>query len=507
MAFQYEEDTASDVADFFTNLEAFMIAAGWTVESGTGTQDIIFKSIGEGGGRTKLYVRIHEDGTNPEYVWSSVRDDLAGTHKTTEDTYGGRLDAGGGGSASFDYWMLADRDCVAICFLTGSSYSAIYAGIVERFPVTVPDEPYEMASIAVDQFAASYTGRILQKYDGTWDAFLTAVSFQSGFVKNPLDNSYMLPGVYVSEYHLGTVNDRHAGQLKHVAILRNVSGLNPGDTITTAFGGATSWWTVLGTATNQWAFHCGGALPVGAWEGGFSYTSGSATDITDLNTKFKAFLTAAGWTEVANPSPTFPIDYYLYSTGQLGGEDIWIKWRYDNVQNYWQGCAMDDALETHKTAYILVGDPDLAPGDFPVNYIIAGDGDCFLHAVEISGVWCWGWFAMFTIFVGDPASIATPYKMGCRNGTSRYKLRLFDGTWSTIANDWTDRWNNSSPNQLDGTSYIVYPAPLYEASNVPLGQTKYLHKISSTAIAVNDTVTVGSRKYLYLGSNWAVRIQ
>ena len=504
MAFAYETGTATDVADWFTKLEAFMLTLGWTIESGSGTQTIVFKSIGEGGGRTKLHCRLRQDGGSPQYVYGRVQDDVAGTHATTEGTAGGRLDAGGGGATPFDYWIVGDRDCLIACFFT-TAYTMLYGGIVERFAVTVPDEEYEMVSCGA--VSGTSKGRVLRRYDGAWDQNLHIISYQTTAEMNILDNSYPLSGVHVREST--SDNTQLLGQMKHISgALTGYGGLNAGDTIVTAFGGASSWWTVLGETAGRFAIHSGGALPVGAWEGGFSYTSGIAADIDDLDTKFKAFVTGKGWTEVANPSPSWPIDYYLNSAGQLAGDDIWMRWRYDTAQGYWGGYVMDDAGDAHNTGYVHVGDNRLWPTDFPCNYFIAGDADCFVHGVEIASVWYWGWFGMFTMYVGDPASIDTTYKVGVYSlvpSATRRVLRGINGLWSQTLMYHTDRWSWSSPNALDGTTYLVWPIHLYQSGNYEHGHPKYVHRLSSSALAVNDTVTIGGRRYLYIGGNVAVR--
>lgn len=513
MAYNYEAGTATDVADWFTKLEAFMLTLGWTIESGSGTQTIVFKSIGEGGARTKLHCRFRQNGGSPNEVLYRVQDDVAGTHATTEGSVAEALDAGGGGAAPFDYWMCGDRDCVNVVFLTGGAYTGGYVGIVERFAVTVPDEEYEMVACTPNRFNVNYCGQVLRHHDGTWDGAAGSYSYINAFStyqKNPLDNSYMLAGIYITEHYHTLHNDDHVGQLKHIsASLGNVAGLNAQDTIATGFGGATSWWTVFGTLTDRWALHTGGTLPVGAWEGGFSSTSGTATDINDLNTKLQAFLVSLGWSVVANPSPVFALDYYLNTLGQLGGDDFWMRMRYDSgsAKSY-SGYVMDDASDLHHTSYLY---GRAYPGEFPMAYFIVGDGDCFLLGLERASVWYWQWYGIYTLYMGDPSAIATPYKAGGMDGppsvSTQYKiLRSFDGSWLGNCLHWTDRFANSSPNTYDGTSYIVWPTNLYNGAGPwPVGQPKYLHRLGSVAIAVNDTVTIGSRRYTYLGEDFAYR--
>lgn len=507
MAFNFESGTAADIADWFTKLEAFMLTLGWTIESGTGTQTIVFKSIGEGGGRVKLHCRFRQDGGSPNLVYYRVQDDIPGTNFTTEGTFAPAIDAGGGGAAPFDYWMLGDRDCVVVIFLTGGAYTGCYVGIVERFAVNVTDEEYEMVACQLqDLGSGNKTGYVLRKHEGTWDQFVSPFSFPGlgDYEKNPLDNSYMVAGVCVKEHDHAAFNDSIVGQLKHCSgRMATVTGLNAQDTIATGFGGATSWWTVFGVGANRWACHTGGNLPVGAWEGGFASTMGVAADMADLAAKLKAFLTARGWAEVANPAPAWPIDFYMNSPGQLGGDDIWMRWKFDTVQEYWGAYMMDDVTDSHQTASMYVGDPKIQAGDFPLTYFIAGDGDCFIHGVEIASIWRWAWFGMFVMYMGDPASIATPYKVGCMDGAATYQkrvLRDMDGNWNSVFTIWTDKYGNSSPNLLDGVSYIVWPVPLNEGlagGPTPLGQPKYLHKMHSAALAVNDTVTIGARRYTY----------
>lgn len=512
MAFQYDDGTATDVANWFTIFEAFMLTAGWTVEAGSGTQNITFKSIGEAGGRNKLYVRFRQDGVNPQDVWYRVQDDLAGTHFTTEDQFTENLDAGGGGVAAFDYWMAATRNYVTVCFLEGANYWGAYAGIVERFAVNVPDEEYEMVAYPLHRTAQAANGRVLRRDTGTWDQITRHRELTDSYERHTIDQSYCIFASYINM----NVHNNIIGELIGVSGRMNlVAGLNPQDTIATGIGGATSWWTVLGTGTQRWAMFSGGTLPTGTWEGGFAHTSGTANTINLLQAALDAFLTGLGWTITPNGGG-WAIDQYYRSTGVLGTEDIWLRWRYDDVQRYWGGGIIDPTL-AHQLAWYAVGDNRLEPGDFPANYHFGGDKDCFYACVEVAGVWCWSWWGLFKPLWADNASYATEYNVGQIQGAAPTGpgpgliLRGPNGAWSQAISAWQDWFSLSSPQLMDGTSYMVWPEVRYHGAFVPVGIPKYIHRADGAALAVNDTITVGAKVYTQIGAGalgnmcWCIR--
>jgi hypothetical protein len=252
----------------------------------------------------------------------------------------------------------------------------------------------------------------------------------------------------------------------------------------------------------------GGTLPTGTWEGGFAHVQGTANTINLLQAALDTFLLGLGWTITPNGG-AFAIDQYYRSTGQLGTEDIWINWRYDDVQRYWQGIVCDPTL-AHFCPSSMIGDPRLEGGDFPVNYHFGGDKDCFYAVVEIAGNWYWGWFGLYKPLWADNASYATEYNVGQIYNANpgpeqRHILRGPNGAWVQVTGLWQDWFGQSSPQLLDGTTYMVWPEPLNHNNLVPVGIPKYVHRANGPALAVNDTITVGAKVYTQIDTDWCIR--
>lgn len=512
MAFSYQTGTANHVIHWFALLEAFLVAAGWTVRSGTGTTTIVFSSPGEAGGRTKLFIRFRQDGANAERVWYRVQDDTGGTHFTTENaTYNSYLEAPGAGLIPFEYWLSADKDKVIGGFKAGLAYTGSYVGIVEPFALAV-DEEEQMVAISLSK-GGTYTGYVLKDDDGNWDEIVRSGGLTTSYVKSPLDSSVPLFALRVD--HLAY--DKIVGQAMDVsARITSLPGINAEDTITTGVTGATSTWIVLGTGTNRWAMRTGGNVPLGSLEGAyFAHTSGLATSMVDFESKLLTFMTAIGWTKVANPSPVWPIDYFWNSAGESGVDNIYIHWYYQTNTRYYMGVSDDTALTHITTPGVLPASggtpPFLRDSDFPTQYYLTADRDCLLVAIEIAGLFPWIWAGMFKTFLPDPDSIATPYKVGnvARNFVGATDERLLRGhiasAWNTTLGDAPDGFTNSSPNDFDGTTNVIWQFPLWEASSCMIGVAKYLHRLSGPAFSLMDTVAIGARSFRYIDNNLAMR--
>jgi len=499
MAYNYVTGTANDVPNMFALLEAGLVAIGWTVESGTGTTTVVFSSPGELGGRTKLFIRFRRDAVTLGRVWYRVQDDAAGTHFTTETTvYVGHLEAPGAGAVPFQYWIGADKDKVILNFKAGAGYTGCYVGIVEPFSLTV-DEEQQMVAIGLHMMDQIRNGYVLKADDGAWDQAIRASQLTHSYIKDPLDDSVAVFALKEDE----VAYDKIVGQPTDVSGRINVlAGVNPEDIITTGYAGATSTWIVMGTGTMRWCMRSGGNVPVGQLEGAhFAHANGVATGQTDLESKISAFLTAIGWTKVANPTPAFPIDHFWNSPGESGIDDIYIHYRYEEDQDRYEIRATDDTVPSHGTAYQTI---DALPGDFPTYYYLTADRDCFFMTLEVAGVYNWFWGGMFQTFMPDPESYATPYKVGVVGTATPVILRAHNGSWGLSLGEMTDYYVNSSPNLYDGVTNVVWQYPLIRLST-PIGIARYVHRLSGPAFSIMDTVAIGGRSFRYFNTNLAFR--
>lgn len=499
MAYTYQTGTANHVIHWFALLETFLVGVGWTVESGTGTTTVVFSSPGELGGRTKLFIRFRQDGAALERVWFRVQDDAVGTHFTTETvTYISYLEAPGGGLVPYVYFMAADKDKVIVNFKAGVGYTGAYVGLVEPFSLSV-DEEEQMVAFGLGRMDQIRCGYILKDDAGNWDEALRAASLSTTYIQDPLDSSYAVFAVRLDE--LG--NNKIIGQPTDIGgRLNTTPGLNPEDIITTGYTGATSTWLVMGTGTMRWTFRTGGNVPVGNLEGAyFAHANGVATSQADLESKLLAFLTSVGWSKVANPTPVWPIDHFWNSAGESGIDNIYIHYRYEVTQKRYEIRATDDTTPTHGTAYQLL---NAEPSDFPTYYYLTADRDCFLMVLEIAGVYSFFWGGMFQMFMPDPDSYATPYKVGVVGAATPVILRAHNGSWGLSLGEMTDAWNASSPNLYDGVTNVVWQYPLLRLST-PIGIAKYLHRLSGPAFSVMDTVAIGARSFRYFQANLAFR--
>jgi len=507
MGFQYETDTAADVADFFANLEALLVAAGWVLVGGGGTTDIVYRSTGELGTLTKLFIRVWQDGGTPQRVYFCVQDDGGATHSTGSGSVG-YLTATGAGDAAFKYWITATKDMVIITF-KAAGYSGCYIGITEPFALTLPDETYQMVSVGfhTDDGAQDrpYT-RILHRYDDTWDYVCYVEECTHEYNPNPLDGSHALFGGYVctsSSYR------EHYGQLLYATgRIKAGTGINAEDTITSGYPGATSEWIIFGAGDLRWAVATSAPLPLGVPDGAnWAYTTGVAGDITALQTALNTFLTARGWTVADRVPKIHAEDKTFNSPGESGLQDIWIRWRWDAPQTFWGGSVMDGIAEAHMTSYVTPGADRIEPGDWPVRYYFTGDKDCFLVIVQLSGIFEWCWFGHCKSFFPDPDIIATEYMVGCLYDTTGHCLRTPTGAWAGSLNEFVEPcYVNSSPNRIDGTTFTLWPYTMYASGEVPWGTLQYLYRLSSLSISLGDTVQIGAHVFMYIGSNWAMKI-
>lgn len=506
MAYQYQTGTANHVIHWFSLLETFLTGIGWIIESGAGSTEIVFSSIGEGGGRTKLFIRFRRGtGGLKRYVYHRVQDDAAGTN-FTKDTSGApgnisALDAPGDGDIPFVYWMAADKDKVIANFKAGAGYTGGYVGVIEPFALSVDEEQQMIAFSLQDMIFSQNSGYVLKDSDGNWNMGIRSFQAIRDYVKDPLDNSVAIFGLTVN----GGTNNKIVGQPTDVSgRIMSLPGVNPEDIITTGYTGATSAWIVLGTATNRWCMRTGGVVPTGQLEGAyFAHTNGIATSRADFEAKLLTFMTAIGWTKIANPAPALPIDYFWYSTGESGIDDIYLHWLHNGSTQYQMGVSDDTAL-THEAGpdNLLIHDDD-----WPTYYFLTADRDCLLVVIEKLGVFNWMWAGMYQMFLPDQDSYTTPYKVGTRTRL----LRGHDGTWDHTMSLRYDNSDDSSPNLYDGVTNIVWQYLVQDnIIDVPVGICKYVHIVDGPGLSIMDTVAIGGRSFRafnYYSSMWGLALR
>lgn len=178
--FKHLSGLTNSMADWFTTLEDWMVnTVGWTVESGSGTQDIVFSSIGESGS-DNVFIRV-------SYVGSTMSlyayDDAAGSNRTSASSQIIR---------SYDfptqYYMSADKDCLCFTFNIVGDYSQSWVGKFRPFNPNLPDTPRSMATLAFSGTATVYN-KVLRRHDiaGTWNVSLSRVEITGDITPSLFD--------------------------------------------------------------------------------------------------------------------------------------------------------------------------------------------------------------------------------------------------------------------------------------------------------------------------------
>jgi len=519
MAFNYLSGVTTpgapdSIVNWFATFEAWITGTvGWIVASGSGTTNLVIRSTGEAGGLTKLYVRIWRgSGATINYVYMECRNDAVGTRVTTNDGY---VDSGG---VQFAYFMAADKDAISIHWKTAAGYRWKYAGLVWPFALTIPDETYQMISANLINGAAA----ILRNQAGLWDqdATLTDHPYLDDALRDRFDNSMSLIGVY---YNTGL---NIAGQLKHVGGEIGDGAVNPEDTVTTGFAPATTTWIALTDQTPvKFPVRTGGVLPTGFPDGAhFTHQSGVAPDLnTFLTNIIPTFLTGIGWTNHGEQGwINCSVSRLFSSPGEAGIDQIFIGYGYQPAINTGlYGDVQDNLARTH---CIYADRLALVAGDFPLNYWLTADRDCFLLTFQRGVEYNAMWMGMVQAFApGLYAPGLTPYKMvllirvGVGGAAGMRLLREHDGTWGPgtsghVLIHTLEEWT-SNPNAYDGTTYHLWPsvgAALVGADYEPIGVLRYYFGTKGGGIANLDTITVGARVYTIFFTSatvtpWAMR--
>jgi len=494
MAFRHSSGIAADIPDFFAILELLMTQAGWILVAGGGTTDIIYRSTGEAGTLSKLYARIWRDPLNLDRVYYRVQDDGAGTHNT-----GNPAEfpvAPGLGAIPFSYWLSGDKDCITFAFKSGATYSGCWFGWLLPFSLAVTNEESHIGCVAPHGTVA----RVLLRLDGvTWNYLVTSDQISTGYALNPVDNAYTMFG----RYFLNAADNTEVyGQPKFVSgKISAGAGVNPEDTVTSGYPAATNEWVIMGTAANRWAMSTSAPLPTGTAEGTYQYTSGTAASGAALITAMEVVMIGLGWTCQNSPVIVYAVDRMWSSAGESGVDAVFIRVGWDGTRLYF--FVRDDLAGTHQTLAVVI---DIAVTDWPVYYYFAADLDCAVLCVEVLGVLHWNFAGMMNSLYIDPDSVATPYKMMVYDGgATRYILRAPNGAWNQTTTLVDDNYLNSSPNQSDAVTFVLWPL-FFNHASAPVGSPKYAYRLSSTHLSVRDTVSIGAQQFMYLGNDFAMRI-
>lgn len=487
MAFQYVTGTAlaapDEIVAWFAAFQTFISSCGWTIEAGAGTTDLTISSTGEDGGLTMLFARIQRDGVFVNWIRVELQDDLAGTHVTTN---AGQLDSTGG---NFTYWMAGDRDAFIIVTLAGATWRSMYAGLVMPFGIAPPDETYRM--IVANRAPGGVGTTILRRFDGLWDQ--DDQLYENEYIRvsnrDRLDNMLTIGGCYHAD------QDEIAGQLYHISGRISDAGVALYDTISSGPGTATEWIVLRDRIGIMFAVRTGGAIPLGVDLTGsaLAHEAGLVNTVEALfDTVLPTFLTAVGWTVDAMPGSPNHRDIRCYSTGELGTDTIWVRFRY-TLQGVTEDTigvmVMDDATGTH-----VAGPTDTMDLlRFPTRYWITADLDCVCLVLDRSGEHIYMYGGALYSFAAVPS---TPYK----SVADRFILRSHGGLWTQVANPVPETaYLASSPNQYDLNTWelwqVLQAEALAGARYEIDGQRKYFKAIAG-GIASCDVVAYEDRSYL-----------
>lgn len=504
MAWAHTTGEAASIAAWFAIFEAWIRdTVGWTIEAGAGTTDLIIRSVSEAGGLTLLWARVWQATT---HIHVELRDDLAGTHVTTRGEF---VETDG---VPFVYWLTGDMDAFVIVAKAGRGYTFLYAGLVEPFALTVPDETYRM--VVTGQWNAAAT--ILRHHTGAWDQ--DDNSYCADYLRDhwfdQLDQCYAVSGIYFADHA------DIAGQFYHVSCYQRASpSINPEDKLISDWSADAewTWFRQAGVPTGElWALHTAGTLPVGQPDGlGFAHQRGNtATPLNFFDTVLPNFLTGIGWVVDNQPASAYMHDKRCFSTGESGNELIWCSAMMNNAAPDQIGVGVqDDAARTHFAARWS----DFDALDFPANYWISGDLDCFIFTLDRAGTYAPWWTGMAVTNTLNAPS--TPYKLFCSILASSFILRGHTGTWVVFNYGTQDDFTPatlSNPNAYDGTTYLAWPIMFYFAGGLnpftllnSWGRFKYMFRTHGGAIAVGDSITWGAQSYTMFtapgGQDWLMR--
>ncbi len=481
--------SADELADWFVVFTDWLVdTVGWELAADNGAKDKVFRSDGEEGEYTLLFVRYFEWMADQMRV--EVQDDAIGTHATTE---GGSMWTG---NNAFTWFAAANLEAIALCFREiGGQYFSNYGGCVRQFPLSIPDETYKMiAAQNVDNCS------ILRDADGTWNVDYAVKNNQRSEImhRSTLDNSYPVFGLVAGD-------DRNLiGQLYHIYAEVDTGQLAHEDTLSQwANANDTTDFIILqDSLTNHYPMMTGGTEPTGVpLPTSYAYQTGVVSTYPTheefIGTVLPTFLAARGWQNLGSQG-VMVYDRMFYSRGVSGSDDIYVIVAFDGDEIYLY--VQDDAVGTHRTAAAVRNTWENQSR--ASRYHICGDADCFLMTWDNPSTNEAMWAGKMIPSVRDQD---TEYSVACFSSylDSNRQLRGHDGVWTPVNTFRIDEFQvgspgeDSSPSAFDSQTYHLFPEGLFQNIGVGrefLGTMKYYWK-GQGAYGNGDIVPVAGFNY------------
>lgn len=481
------------IVDWFATLQTWLTGVvGWTIVAGAGTTDIVYRSLGELGGYTMLFVHIWRVGVG-NTIRMEVSDDVIPTHETNE---AGILDTAG--ANPFLFWMSANLEMIVLCIANGAGCRYISAGALMPFALNPADETYHMVATS-----GQLTASILRASTGVWDVDI-------GNFGDMSSDNYLTDNLTGTHPIFGMIADQQntiAGQY-HLQSFWVNNALAHGSTLATQDAGGTSTWIILhdNVSNHRFALWTGGVIPTGSPDGAwFGSASGVAATPAGLLVALDAFAAARGWTTHGDPG--FPLvppseNRQYQSVGEDGTRDIWVYLTYNAAANQFWTSADTDGAWSHPAQ-------EQVPWNalwWPCNYYFAGDRDCLIILVQEAVT-----NRYYALYLGIPNEAApwvdtysnvlvasvTPF--GGAEGMIVQQHAAPPGWAANVFVTERNIWLvNSNANAFDGQTYFVDPLSVGEGGPYFLGTLKYLYYTDGGGIAQGDTITVGAQVYTVL---------
>ena len=530
MAYNYSEGIATSVVNFFATFEAWVVALGWTVSAGSGTTNLVLASTGESGLLNKLYANVWQDAT-PSRIRIELRDDAAGTHKTTRDAY---LDTKVA-TVRFRYYLAGDKDAFCVVVQAGVGYTNIYAGLLEPFARSVVDETYKMAVISNFQSWGT-CGTVLRNSAGAWDqdmALNTNVAFDYNILAR-LKTSNKEHVWFPYQAYLGT-GTGIAGTPKFWCAGGDETGKVPsaGVELTATGYSSTAVWEVfsgnIGVSGGCVSLLKSGNIEASALDGNFANVTGVPASAADFfDNVLIPFMTGRGWTNVNLGGVAYLRRYAFYSVGVTGNDRIQIIAYITNASpTYVYGSVADNTLAHVCPTHIMYNHTG------STKYYLSGDKDCICGLGSSgAGTYYYYWMGKalpMSPYLNKGAIPNTDYF--CYNFGSSF-LRFYhlrstvDDSWTpTTGEDAISQGNiqangesaaalNSNPSAYDGTTYLLFPVFCMNKQGAPVvleifythlvGRCKYIFQTSGGGLANLDTITLDNGEvYIVYASGFA----
>jgi hypothetical protein len=247
---------------------------------------------------------------------------------------------------------------------------------------------------------------------------------------------------------------------------------------------------------------------------GYTVQAGQFPDQASVLPTIRAFLAGIGWND-ADWYLTPAVRRYMTSIGESGVEDIRCL-LYINISagSLWLEF---DSVDINGAGYHAAPSQitGLGVALFPMPYYLFGDLDCFGLAVLYNGNWDIMWTGKVITTYPDETIIPHEYKQGsvliAPGSNNFYYLRERTGLWygGVTSIGFPDTYSNSSPNLIDGATYVLWPVGCMVDAAAPywiFGIYKYIYRLSGMALSVGDTVQIGGQTFQYLMASTALRI-